>query len=548
AALAREAFFEGADSLAPLPSESDGGSSSSRSVPRPSSPGLEEAASVKLENRRLREEIRSMCGTIQVQSGQLSQLWAETTQLNAQGGSTQVSPKKKGGGLLGGAGLSPFGPGSKLAELSRQERAPHAKPARWPDHWLGWLPTENRLPLFSPSLTPLPAQPQHARQQEERCGLSPCMRSLMEPRWRVWRLRLVPVWGEVGSAREAGMLGYPAFFAGRELDVPQDEHDFMPLPRVTANATSTPLRRGRPRGVPAYYEPSPHAVSPADSMLSEPSGELVILSGGFHDAGDVACGLILSADPESPRMFGADGHPDVWGSHAHLGGRRKPTTSPRHHSRRQKQAGLSTGASGTAHVPSPTKDPKSPGSPASAQKQRALRPTLPHADSFHSDDDLVFGDETPVNKQRPRVVAEGSHAKPKDSASSSSAAAAAPEMQASERAQGQGQGQGQAQEAAQEARQQQQQQQQQQQATKNDTALEKPAAEPEALARTGLGGGQSLQHRQSSSSVVEQPTAVGRRGSAAPKVVAAKAQGNSPRGSTATSPPVPASGAPVPAP
>ena len=40
-----------------------------------------EAAAVKLENQRLREEIRAMCNTIKSQSSQLSELWAETQRL-----------------------------------------------------------------------------------------------------------------------------------------------------------------------------------------------------------------------------------------------------------------------------------------------------------------------------------------------------------------------------------------------------------------------------------------------------------------------------------
>jgi hypothetical protein len=43
-----------------------------------------EAAAVKLENQRLREEIRAMCNTIKSQSSQLSELWAETQRLQAQ--------------------------------------------------------------------------------------------------------------------------------------------------------------------------------------------------------------------------------------------------------------------------------------------------------------------------------------------------------------------------------------------------------------------------------------------------------------------------------
>ncbi|CAE7227139.1 GIP [Symbiodinium sp. CCMP2592] len=46
-------------------------------------PNLVQAAAVKLENDRLREEIRAMCNTIKYQSSQLSELWTETKLLQA---------------------------------------------------------------------------------------------------------------------------------------------------------------------------------------------------------------------------------------------------------------------------------------------------------------------------------------------------------------------------------------------------------------------------------------------------------------------------------
>lgn len=56
-----------------------------------------EAAAVKLENQRLREEIRAMCNTIKSQSSQLSELWAETQRLQAQEPSEKI---EKWEGLL----------------------------------------------------------------------------------------------------------------------------------------------------------------------------------------------------------------------------------------------------------------------------------------------------------------------------------------------------------------------------------------------------------------------------------------------------------------
>lgn len=52
-----------------------------------SAPSFADAESVRLENKRLRDEIRSMCDTIKHQSSQLSQLWADTNVYQAHQGS-----------------------------------------------------------------------------------------------------------------------------------------------------------------------------------------------------------------------------------------------------------------------------------------------------------------------------------------------------------------------------------------------------------------------------------------------------------------------------
>ncbi|CAK9063110.1 unnamed protein product [Durusdinium trenchii] len=86
-----------------------------------SAPSLVEAAAVKLENQRLREEIRAMCNTIKYQSSQLSALWAETNKLQA---------RQKGPG-----GVSKLMAG--VAELSRMRLEPGSGPGERPSRVSG---------------------------------------------------------------------------------------------------------------------------------------------------------------------------------------------------------------------------------------------------------------------------------------------------------------------------------------------------------------------------------------------------------------------------
>ncbi|CAE8645423.1 unnamed protein product [Polarella glacialis] len=102
-----------------------GGSSSSTSSPPlarvgglsrcSSAPSLVGAA-MKLENQRLREEIKLMCGTIQGQSKQLSQLWSETSRLKSRGAIPASAAARAQQG--GSPGLSSLVSG--VAELSRR--------------------------------------------------------------------------------------------------------------------------------------------------------------------------------------------------------------------------------------------------------------------------------------------------------------------------------------------------------------------------------------------------------------------------------------------
>lgn len=78
-----------------------------------SAPSLVEAAAVKLENQRLREEIRAMCNTIKSQSSQLSELWAETQRLQARKNGKRCRTASNVSNLMAG-----------VAELSRMQLDP----------------------------------------------------------------------------------------------------------------------------------------------------------------------------------------------------------------------------------------------------------------------------------------------------------------------------------------------------------------------------------------------------------------------------------------
>lgn len=78
-----------------------------------SAPSLVEAAAVKLENQRLREEIRAMCNTIKSQSSQLSELWAETQRLQARKNGKRCRTTSNVSNLMAG-----------VAELSRMQLDP----------------------------------------------------------------------------------------------------------------------------------------------------------------------------------------------------------------------------------------------------------------------------------------------------------------------------------------------------------------------------------------------------------------------------------------
>ena len=78
-----------------------------------SAPSLVEAAAVKLENQRLREEIRAMCTTIKSQSSQLSDLWAETQRLQARKDGKRSRTASNVSNLMAG-----------VAELSRMQLDP----------------------------------------------------------------------------------------------------------------------------------------------------------------------------------------------------------------------------------------------------------------------------------------------------------------------------------------------------------------------------------------------------------------------------------------
>eukprot|EP00928_Gymnodinium_smaydae_P050396 TRINITY_DN3395_c0_g1_i1.p1 TRINITY_DN3395_c0_g1~~TRINITY_DN3395_c0_g1_i1.p1 ORF type:complete len:916 (-),score=94.39 TRINITY_DN3395_c0_g1_i1:194-2941(-) len=101
---------------------------------------------IELENQRLREEIRAMCGTIQRQSGKLSKLWSETYGLTHAASAADAAARANGqvsttSQLMGGRGMNSY---------IQEPSAPGLAGS------LGRYPSDSRLPLFKPSLGPRP--------------------------------------------------------------------------------------------------------------------------------------------------------------------------------------------------------------------------------------------------------------------------------------------------------------------------------------------------------------------------------------------------------